>query len=93
VRRHVEEHDEETLVALYSATTEGGPLLAKRVFDIIVSGTLLLLLSPLLLIVALIIRKTSPWPVFFSNSGWTQQAALPHVQVPFRCFWTRNEAR
>ena len=65
VRRHVEEHDEESLVALYSATTEGGPLLAKRVFDIIVSGTLLLLLSPLLLIVALIIRKTSPGPVFF----------------------------
>jgi len=65
VRRHVEEHDEESLVALYSATTEGGPLLAKRVFDVIVSGTLLLLLSPLLLIVALIIRKTSPGPVFF----------------------------
>ncbi|WP_188464788.1 sugar transferase [Marivirga lumbricoides] len=37
----------------------------KRVFDILVSGTLLLLLSPLMLVIALIIKLESKGPVFY----------------------------
>jgi len=37
----------------------------KRLFDIIVSGTLLILLAPVLAVVALVIKCTSPGPVFF----------------------------
>lgn len=37
----------------------------KRLFDMVASGGLLLLLSPLMLIIALLIRLESPGPVFF----------------------------
>lgn len=40
-------------------------LLAKRTLDFVVSLTVLIALSPLLLLVALLIKSTSPGPVFF----------------------------
>lgn len=40
-------------------------LLAKRVLDLAVSGVMLVVLSPLLLTVAVLIKLTSPGPVFF----------------------------
>ncbi len=40
-------------------------LLSKRLFDVVVSGVALLLLSPLFLIVAALIKLSSPGPVFF----------------------------
>jgi Undecaprenyl-phosphate glucose phosphotransferase len=44
-----------------------GPLqaLAKRAFDIVVAGTAMVLLSPLFLVVAALIKLSSPGPVFF----------------------------
>ncbi|WP_213086922.1 sugar transferase [Chitinophaga agrisoli] len=41
--------------------------IAKRVFDIMVSGALLLLLLPVLGIVALLIKLDSPGPIFYSS--------------------------
>ncbi len=41
--------------------------LGKRLFDILVSGLLLTLLSPLFLIVGLLIKMTSRGPVFYSS--------------------------
>jgi len=40
-------------------------LLAKRAFDVVVSGAMLLLLAPMLALAALAIRLESPGPVFF----------------------------
>lgn len=40
-------------------------LLAKRVFDVVVSGTMLLLLAPVFALTALAIKLESPGPVFF----------------------------
>lgn len=40
-------------------------MLAKRLFDILVSASLLLLVLPLFLVIALVIRLDSPGPVFF----------------------------
>jgi exopolysaccharide biosynthesis polyprenyl glycosylphosphotransferase len=65
MHRKIRELDEESLIALYSGTRDGAPLFAKRVFDIIVSFLLLLLLSPLFLVLAILIKKTSPGSVFF----------------------------
>lgn len=45
-------------------------LLLKRAFDIVFSGLLLLLLSPLLVATAVLIRLTSRGPVLFSQSRW-----------------------
>jgi lipopolysaccharide/colanic/teichoic acid biosynthesis glycosyltransferase len=39
--------------------------MAKRIFDVVLAGLGLVLLSPVLLIVALLIRLDSPGPVFF----------------------------
>ncbi|HEX8032715.1 MAG TPA: sugar transferase [Ktedonobacterales bacterium] len=44
-----------------------GYRIAKRTLDLIVSATILLLLSPLLGVVALIIKLTSPGPALFSQ--------------------------
>lgn len=38
---------------------------AKRIFDVLVAGALLLIVSPVLLVSAVIIRLTSPGPAFF----------------------------
>jgi lipopolysaccharide/colanic/teichoic acid biosynthesis glycosyltransferase len=42
-------------------------LLGKRLFDILVSGSLILLFSPILIIVAIIIKLTSKGAVLYSN--------------------------
>lgn len=39
--------------------------MAKRTFDITVAGILLVLLSPIFLVLALLVRVTSPGPVFY----------------------------
>lgn len=46
----------------------GGTLLAKRGLDIAIAGLMLILLSPLFGIVALLIYRESPGPVFFSQN-------------------------
>jgi exopolysaccharide biosynthesis polyprenyl glycosylphosphotransferase len=53
--------------ALDNAVPDWWALLAKRTLDIVASFILLVLLAPLFLIVALVIRFTSPGPIFFSQ--------------------------
>jgi exopolysaccharide biosynthesis polyprenyl glycosylphosphotransferase len=57
--------DEEHVVATLSAPHDGLSLVVKRVLDIACALTLLILLSPLLALVALLIKVTSKGPVFF----------------------------
>jgi exopolysaccharide biosynthesis polyprenyl glycosylphosphotransferase len=55
-------------VPTYDIRGEGAPqlgLLVKRGFDLLVSGALLLVFSPLLLFIALLIKVFSPGPVLF----------------------------
>lgn len=49
-----------------------GSLIAKRLFDIIVSALLLAILSPVFLILAVIIKLDSPGPVFYRQERITQ---------------------
>lgn len=53
-----------TNVRCMSWTTRFG----KRAFDIVVASTLLVLLAPVMLIVALLVRMTSPGPAIFSQT-------------------------
>lgn len=53
-------------------------MIAKRVFDIVCSGAALLLLFPVFVIVAIIIRLDSPGPVFF------RQVRIGRGGEPFR---------
>ncbi len=49
-----------------------GSLILKRIFDLVLAGILLLLLSPVFLVLAIMIKKDSPGPVFFRQTRITQ---------------------
>jgi lipopolysaccharide/colanic/teichoic acid biosynthesis glycosyltransferase len=55
----------------------------KRFLDVMLSGMLLLLLSPLLFVVALLVRRTSPGPVLFKQQR-IGQMMRPFVMLKFR---------
>jgi exopolysaccharide biosynthesis polyprenyl glycosylphosphotransferase len=59
----------DTLITHYTSShsLEGWPVFIKRIFDIVVSFFGIIFLSPVLLIVAALIRLTSPGPVFFTQ--------------------------
>jgi exopolysaccharide biosynthesis polyprenyl glycosylphosphotransferase len=57
----------EPQIATPGQVSEGWPYLLKRAIDVSVSLVALLLVSPLLLAVAALIRFTSPGPVFFGQ--------------------------
>ena len=61
----VDQFEGEYLLTLYTATIDGWQAIVKRTIDFMLSLALILLLSPLFLIVALLIKATSPGPVFF----------------------------
>jgi exopolysaccharide biosynthesis polyprenyl glycosylphosphotransferase len=61
----VEELEDEPVVTIWTGAMEGWSVLLKRAFDVAVSAALLALLSPLLLLAALLVKLTSPGPVFF----------------------------
>jgi exopolysaccharide biosynthesis polyprenyl glycosylphosphotransferase len=56
------------LINHHRGMDEGWRADAKRLFDIVVSSALLLLFSPLLLIIAALVKMSGPGPVFFRQS-------------------------
>lgn len=62
---NVEMVDKTAVITLRPGAMHGGPLLAKRGLDILLSTTLLALLAPWLILTALLIKLTSLGPVFF----------------------------
>jgi lipopolysaccharide/colanic/teichoic acid biosynthesis glycosyltransferase len=54
-----------TALSLQPVRLSGGRVVAKFTFDILVSGLLLVLLSPLLLGIAIAVKITSPGPVLY----------------------------
>lgn len=59
--------DQDTVVTTYAHSFEGWPIVIKRLLDIVVSLTSLVLLSPFLLIVAALAKLDSPGPVLFGQ--------------------------
>jgi exopolysaccharide biosynthesis polyprenyl glycosylphosphotransferase len=60
-----EEFEGSPLITHSSGIENGWPVVIKRVLDFSICLTLLILLAPLLLVTAILIRLTSPGPVFF----------------------------
>lgn len=56
------------LVHVTTPTLEGGQRVAKRLFDIVVSGMLIILTSPLMAFVAALVRMDSAGPVLFKQN-------------------------
>jgi exopolysaccharide biosynthesis polyprenyl glycosylphosphotransferase len=57
------EDNSRTLAAV--GQDDGIPAMVKRMLDCVISAVLLIFLSPLLLVVAILVKLTSPGPVFF----------------------------
>jgi exopolysaccharide biosynthesis polyprenyl glycosylphosphotransferase len=64
-RSHADDLDGDSHIALYAGSLDGWGVLVKRVLDIALSLTLLILLAPLLAAVALLIKLTCDGPVLF----------------------------
>jgi exopolysaccharide biosynthesis polyprenyl glycosylphosphotransferase len=64
-RSTADEFDGDYHVATYTGIRDWWPLMVKRILDIAFSSILLLLLAPVLVIVALLIRFSSDGPIFF----------------------------
>lgn len=64
-RSTAEELAGDPLLTLSTGPLDGWPVFVKRAIDMLLSAALLLALSPLLLVTAILIKLTSPGPVFF----------------------------
>jgi exopolysaccharide biosynthesis polyprenyl glycosylphosphotransferase len=64
-RPQVEVVEGDSLISHHSVRLEGWPVVAKRAVDILVSASMSLLLLPVFVLTALLIKLTSPGPVFF----------------------------
>lgn len=64
-RIHTQQVSGLPLIHVTTPTLEGGQRVAKRLLDVAVSFLLVIALSPLMLVIALIIKFTSPGPVIF----------------------------
>ena len=64
-RARADELEGASLITHYTGLAEDWPVLVKRLVDVIGSLSLLALCSPLMLLVAVLIRLTSPGPVLF----------------------------
>jgi exopolysaccharide biosynthesis polyprenyl glycosylphosphotransferase len=64
-RQRADEFDGDALISHESTITDFWGLAVKRVIDVVISLTAIILLSPVLLLTALLVKLTSPGPVFF----------------------------
>lgn len=65
-RAELEEIQDYVILSVYTGAMGGWPIHAKRAFDFLVSFWLIIMLSPLFVVVAFLIKLTSPGgPVFF----------------------------
>ena len=64
-RLSLEVLEDQPVITLRTGAMEGWPVLVKRVFDLVVAVALLLLLTPLFVVVAILIKLTSPGPILF----------------------------
>jgi Undecaprenyl-phosphate glucose phosphotransferase len=67
LRGGLEEFGGLPIISLQGAPLEGWNLVAKRAFDVLVSSVALLLLSPLMLALAVLVKLTSRGPVFYAQ--------------------------
>ncbi|HVI81102.1 MAG TPA: sugar transferase, partial [Candidatus Acidoferrum sp.] len=64
-RHRTDELDGDPLISHDTTVTDFWGLMAKRLIDIVVSLTAIILLSPVMLLTAILVRLTSPGPIFF----------------------------
>jgi exopolysaccharide biosynthesis polyprenyl glycosylphosphotransferase len=79
------------VVEVKRTTLEGWGRVAKRIMDIIVSGVLIIILSPVYLITAIAIKLDSRGPVFFARrDDGTPVTRVGEKGIPFNYFKFRS---
>ena len=68
------------------------PLLIKRAMDIVISGTPLLVVSPLLLLIAIAVKLTSEGPIFFRQER-LGQFGKAFTFLKFRSMYAKNDPK
>jgi len=79
------------IVSLQGGPLEGWNLVAKRVFDILFSAAALILVSPILLVVALLVKLTSKGPVLYKQERMGMDDAVFPI-LKFRTMRTDAES-
>lgn len=64
---HVEEMEGAALITHYTGVIEGWPVVMKRALDFCLALAALIVVSPVMLLAAALIKMTSPGPVFFKQ--------------------------
>ncbi|WP_258371161.1 sugar transferase [Curtobacterium sp. MCBD17_021] len=80
------------LIHVETPTYSGRKLYTKRAFDLVGSTALIIVLSPLLLVLALLVKLTSPGPVFFRQERVGLNGTTFHM-IKFRSMVVDAEAR
>ncbi|MCQ9163658.1 sugar transferase [Arthrobacter sp. STN4] len=80
------------LIHVTTPKLEGGKKVAKRFFDIVFSGLLLLCLSPLFLFIALVVKLDSEGPIFFTQERIGIRGK-PFTMLKFRSMGVNAEKR
>lgn len=80
------------LIHVETPTYEGRKLYAKRAFDVVAAGILIILLSPLLLVLTLAVKLSSPGPALFRQERVGLKGAAFRM-VKFRSMVVDAEAR
>lgn len=80
------------LIHVETPTYSGRKLYTKRIFDLVGSVVLVVLLSPVLLVLAALVKVTSPGPVFFLQERVGLNGSSFHM-IKFRSMVVDAEAR
>lgn len=80
------------LIHVTTPTLEGGQRVAKRLFDVVVSGTLIVLTAPLMAILAIMVKIDSRGPVLFRQERVGIEGA-PFYMLKFRSMVIDAEER
>jgi exopolysaccharide biosynthesis polyprenyl glycosylphosphotransferase len=91
-RSHVEDLSGLPMIDIAPASLSAGSRFLKRTFDVIVSSACLVVISPFFLITAVLIKMTSPGPVFFRQVR-TGRNERPFSVLKFRTMYEDAEDR
>ena len=91
-RSHVEDLSGLPMIDIAPASLSVGSRFLKRTFDLVVSSAILVLISPFFLVTAVLIKVTSPGPVFFRQVR-TGRNERPFSVLKFRTMYDDAEER
>ncbi|HWO28915.1 MAG TPA: sugar transferase, partial [Candidatus Acidoferrum sp.] len=92
VQQKAEEFDGDALISHESTINDFWGLAVKRAIDIVISLTAIVLVSPVMLLAALLVRLTSPGPIFFVQKRLGLNKRMFHI-YKFRTMVMDAEAR